>query len=135
MLSSRKKILLFLFIISSFVTNATSFFVSSTLGSDTNNGLSSQTPIQTIEKLNTFNFNPGDSILFKSGDIWEGMFWLKGSGIATNPIVIDTYGGNIKASINGNGYQSCLLIYNDDNITINNLNLYNENSHLDSLVI
>ena len=61
------------------------------------------------------------------------MFWIKGSGNFNHPIVLDVYGGNDKASINGNGYQSCILIMNDEFISINNLNLYNENSHLDSL--
>ena len=41
------------------------------------------------------------------------MFWLKGSGSPTNPIVVDVYGGNIKPIINGYGYQSAILIYND----------------------
>ena len=61
------------------------------------------------------------------------MCWIKGSGNINNPIVIDSYGGDQKPIINGDGYQACILIYNDDNININNLELFNEASHLDSL--
>ena len=113
--------------------NASTYFVSNSLGNDTNSGLSSQTPIKSISRLNTFNFFPGDSILFKSGDTFLGMFWLKGSGNSSHPIVVDTYGGLDKASINGDGYQSCILLFNNEFISINNLDIFNENSHLDSL--
>tara|TARA_B110000305_G_scaffold235777_1_gene296023 strand:- start:180 stop:2081 length:1902 start_codon:yes stop_codon:yes gene_type:complete len=113
--------------------NASTYFVSNSLGNDTNSGLSSQTPIKSISRLNTFNFFPGDSILFKSGDTFLGMFWLKGSGDSSHPIVVDTYGGLDKASINGDGYQSCILLFNNEFISINNLDISNENSHLDSL--
>ena len=110
------------------------YYVSSSQGNDLNDGLSTQTPFQSIDKLNTMQFNPGDTIYFKSGDYWEGMLWLKGSGSITQPIVVDVYGGNNKPIINGFGYQASILIFNDQNIHINNLELYNSFSHLDSPV-
>ena len=110
------------------------YYVSSSQGNDLNDGLSIQTPFQSIDKLNTMQFNAGDTIYFKSGDYWEGMLWLKGSGSTTQPIVIDVYGGNNKPIINGFGYQASILIFNDQNIHINNLELYNSFSHLDSAV-
>jgi len=119
MLSTKK---ITLIIISIFLLgNAKSqvYYVSSSLGNDQNDGLSIQSPFQSIEKLNSMVFSPGDSINFKSGDYWEGMFWLKGSGVSNNSIVVDIYGGVGKATINGNGYQSCILIYNDEYISIN----------------
>ncbi len=91
--------------------NSATYFISNSLGNDSNSGLSLQNPIKTISRLNTFNFYPGDSILFKSGDTFLGMFWLKGSGDSIHPIVVDTYGGIEKAIINGDGYQSCILLY------------------------
>tara|TARA_B100001093_G_scaffold122136_2_gene114882 strand:+ start:4551 stop:6470 length:1920 start_codon:yes stop_codon:yes gene_type:complete len=125
--------LITLVLIANSTLNANTFYVSSALGNDNYNGLSSQFPFKSIEKLNTLSFSPGDSILFKSGDIFQGMFWIKGSGSVTSPIVIDIYGGNTKPLIDGNGFQSCILIYNDENISINNLELVNNASHLDSL--
>lgn len=110
------------------------FYVSSSLGNDLNNGLSIQSPFKSIEKLNSMQFNPGDSIFFKSGDYWQGMLWLKGSGSFIQPIVIDVYGGNNRPVINGFGYQASILIFNDQHIHINNLELYNSSSHLDSAV-
>ena len=116
-------------------TNAQVYYVSSSQGNDLNNGLSIQSPFQSIEKLNSMQFNAGDSIYFKSGDYWEGMFWLNGSGSFSQPIVIDVYGGNNRPIINGFGYQASILIFNDQHIHINGLELYNSFSHLDSSVV
>ena len=108
------------------------YYVSSSQGNDLNNGLSIQSPFKSIEKLNSMQFNAGDTIYFKSGDYWEGMFWLNGSGSFTNPIVVDVYGGNNRPIINGFGYQASILIFNDQHIHINSLELYNSFYHLDS---
>ena len=127
----KKVILVILSIILITYAEAQVYYISSSEGNDQNDGLSIQSPFQSIEKLNSMEFSPGDSIYFKSGDYWEGMFWLKGSGSPTNPIVVDVYGGNIKPIINGYGYQSSILIFNDQHIEINGLELYNASSHLD----
>ncbi|MDC3115636.1 right-handed parallel beta-helix repeat-containing protein [Bacteroidota bacterium] len=131
-LFSKKIILTILSVSTALFLSAQNYYISSSLGSDQNNGLSIQTPFKSIEKLNSMNFNAGDSIYFKSGDYWEGMFWVKGSGTLTEPIVIDVYGGNTKPIINGFGYQASVLIFNDQHIHINGLELYNSADHFDS---
>lgn len=68
------------------------YYVSSSTGSDLNDGLSPETPFQTIGKLNTLTFVPGDRILFKTGDTFVGMFRPKGSGAEGAPIVAASYG-------------------------------------------
>ena len=109
---------------------AQSYYVSSSEGNDQNDGLSVQSPFQTIEKLNSMLFNMGDSIFFKSGDYWEGMFWLNGSGSFSEPIVVDVYGGDIRPIINGFGYQASILIFNDQHIEINGLEIFNSSYHM-----
>ena len=133
LLFSKKITLLTLSIFILVNTKAQVYYVSSSQGNDLNDGLSIQFPFQSIEKLNSMQFNPGDSIYFKSGDYWEGMFWLNGSGSFTQPIVIDVYGGDNRPIINGFGYQASILIFNDQHIHINGLELYNSFSHLDSI--
>ena len=110
---------------------ATDYYISSSTGLDTNSGTSSSNPLQSLAALNALTFGPGDRILFKSGDSWTGMFWLKGSGAAGQPIVVDKYGGSVRPLIDGDGYQACILVYNDEYIEIKNLELTNEASHLD----
>ena len=132
MLCSKKITLITLSIFLLGYAKAQVYYVSSSQGNDQNNGLSIQSPFQSIEKLNSMVFSPGDSIYFKSGDYWEGMFWLSGSGSSTQPIVLDVYGGNIRPIINGFGYQASILIFNDQHIEINGLEISNSFSHLDS---
>ena len=133
-LISKKITLVILSLFLIYSVEAQVYYVSSSQGNDLNNGLSIQTPFKSIEKLNSINFNPGDSIFFKSGDYWEGMFWINGSGSFTQPIVIDVYGGSNRPIINGFGYQAAILIFNDQHIHINGLELYNSFSHIDSAV-
>ena len=68
------------------------YYVSSSAGSDLNDGLTPETPFQTIDKLNTLNFVPGDYILFKTGDTFVGMLRPSGSGTEGAPIVVSSYG-------------------------------------------
>tara|TARA_Y100000813_G_scaffold153453_1_gene113616 strand:+ start:2241 stop:4517 length:2277 start_codon:yes stop_codon:yes gene_type:complete len=131
-----KKITLIIFLIILFGnTKAQVYYVSSSQGNDQNDGLSIESPFRSIDKLNSMEFNPGDSIYFKSGDYWKGMFWLKGSGTFAEPIVVDVYGGENRPIIDGYGYQASILIFNDQNIEVNGLELYNSFSHLDSSLI
>ena len=55
---------------------------------------------------------------------------VKGSGSSINPIVVDVYGGDNKPVIDGYGYQASILIFNDQNIEINGLELTNSFSHI-----
>ena len=131
MLYSKKIILVTLSFILITHASAQVYYVSSSQGNDQNDGLSIQSPFQSIEKLNSMEFSAGDSIYFKSGDYWEGMFWLDGSGSSTQPIVVDVYGGDSRPIINGFGYQASILIFNDQHIEINGLELYNSFSHIE----
>lgn len=73
-----------------FEVHAATYYVSST-GSDSNNGTTSSTPWQTIARVNQANslFDPGDMILFKSGETFRGRLQLSnrsGITIGTYPI-------------------------------------------------
>lgn len=61
-------------------------------GSDNADGLTPVTPWKTISKINAYNFQPGDKILFKGGDVWHGQLFPKGSGTEGNPITLSSYG-------------------------------------------
>ena len=66
---SKKIILSILLVLFAMIDSvAQVYYVSSSQGNDLNDGLSIQTPFQSIDKLNTMQFSPGDTIYFKSGD-------------------------------------------------------------------
>ena len=49
----------------------TTYYVSSSLGNDSNNGLSEGKPFATIGKVNGLDLQPGDQVRFKCGDTWR----------------------------------------------------------------
>ncbi|MDO8999856.1 MAG: T9SS type A sorting domain-containing protein [Bacteroidota bacterium] len=82
-------------------TFSTTYYVSSSMGNNVNNGASALMPWKTISKVNSITFLPGDSVLFKKGDVWKGtnnLFFTE-SGTASNPIVISSYGTGTKPVI------------------------------------
>lgn len=103
-------------------TNGTTYYVSST-GSDSNDGLSTSTPWQTVSKVNATHFNPGDSILFEGGDTFNGKlsFSPSESGTASSPIMISSY-GNGDATINA-GNSDAIYVYDAGGYKIANLDL------------
>jgi hypothetical protein len=81
--------------------SASTYYVSSSSGSDANNGTSSSTPWQTIAHVNGLTFLPGDSILFKRGDIWNESLTPPSSGSSGNPIAFDAYGTGLAPNFTG----------------------------------
>jgi len=84
--------------------SATTYYVSSSTGSDSNAGTSSGVAWQTVAKVNAQAFLPGDSILFRRGDVWNESLTPGSSGAAGNPIVFDAYG--VGAAPNLTGYNA-----------------------------
>lgn len=106
------------------------YFIDATNGNDANDGNSIATAWKSIAKVNSTTFAPGDSILFKSGEIWSGsMLWPKGSGTIGRPIVVSKYGvGNLPlinahtlSSPNENG----VYLFNQQYFTIADLEITN----------
>ena len=108
------------------------FYVSPS-GSDNASGTTPSEAWKTIDKLNQQTFAPGDQVLFQQGGTFLGMFHLKGSGTQTQPIVVGSFGDpSLPApTIDGNGFQTALLVYNDSFIKIEQLNITNQASLLD----
>lgn len=112
----------------------TVYYVDSAAGNDTANGTSTSTAWKTLTKVNATTFQPGDQILFKSGGVWNGQLWPKGSGSAGLPIKIDKYGGTARPIINGGGtardYQStgAVMLRNQQYWEISNLEVTNDDN-------
>lgn len=79
----------------------TRYYISA-LGSDSNSGTSPDSPWQSLMKINTTTFKPGDSISFRKGDEWAGGVVLDESGTADSAITLDSYGsGNLPTVTSG----------------------------------
>jgi hypothetical protein len=104
------------------------FYIDSLAGSDTGFG-TVHSPWKSLAKVNAITFHPGDHILFKSGGVWTGQLWPKGSGTAEHPIVIDKYGGDAPPVINGAGLaEDAVLLKNQEYWEIQNLEITNTGS-------
>jgi hypothetical protein len=83
------------------MASATTYYVSSSTGNDANAGTSLSTPWQTIAHVNGQTFLPGDSILFKRGDVWNESLAPSTSGNSGNPISFDAYGTGAAPNLTG----------------------------------
>ena len=77
------------------------YYVDIQNGNDDNSGFSPTEAWKTLRQVNITTFNPGDSILFHAGQVWEGMLFPRGSGEEGRPIVISKYGQKGRPVIHG----------------------------------
>ncbi|WP_421799200.1 right-handed parallel beta-helix repeat-containing protein [Haliscomenobacter sp.] len=99
--------LLTLLVLSSALNSfAANYYFSASTGDDNRSPLqarNAQTPWKTITKLNTFfsQLQPGDSVLFKRGEVFSGGIQIVKSGSASLPIVLAAYGNGVPPVISG----------------------------------
>lgn len=96
-----RKVIVFAFLVWSGLASATTYYVSSSTGNDANGGTSSGAAWQTVAKVNGQTFLPGDSILFKRGDVWNEGLAPASSGSSGNPITFDAYGTGAAPNLTG----------------------------------
>jgi hypothetical protein len=72
---------------------ATDYYVS-TSGNDANSGTSPAEAWQTISKVNSTDFEPGDGIFFEGGETFTGgiSFSDEDMGTPNSPIIVSSYG-------------------------------------------
>ena len=70
-------------------------------GSDANTGLSVAQAWKNPAKINALDLNPGDSVLFKAGDTFNGVIYLEteDDGLPASPVHFGTYGGTARADL------------------------------------
>ena len=107
------------------------YYVSASEGNDSNDGHSSTTPFQSLEKMSATGLGPGDSVLFKSGDSFKGQLLLNGSGSVDTLIVVSSYGIGEKPLLDGSGIEggdhlATILIKNQSHVKVENLEITND---------
>ncbi|MCK4920785.1 MAG: sulfatase-like hydrolase/transferase [Bacteroidales bacterium] len=79
------------------------YYVDASGGDDLNDGLAPGTAWRSLDKVNSHEFYPGDSVLFKTGETWEGQLEIMTNGVEAYPVVFTSFGEGQKPGINGNG--------------------------------
>ena len=126
----------------------TTYYISNR-GDNQNSGTSEGEAWQTLDKLKDVKLQPGDSVLFEAGSVFQGFLHLQNvHGTKENPIRIGSYGEGNKPIINARGegvwYQdygtpmdnsghrskgyvsSAILLYDVDYVEVKGLELTNE---------
>ncbi|HVU33657.1 MAG TPA: chitobiase/beta-hexosaminidase C-terminal domain-containing protein [Opitutaceae bacterium] len=120
------------------VARATTYYVDSTAGSDSNSGTSSSAPWQSLAKVNGVSaFSPGDSILFARGGTWSGQLAPHGSGTSGSVITIDAYGsGSLPLPLiqGGGATYAALQLQNQSYWEIKHLEITNDSATAGSRV-
>ena len=108
------------------------YYLSSSSGDDTNTG-SINAPWKTLAKISSVVLAPGDQVLSKAGDRFDGHFVLNGSGSDEEPILVSSYGMGSRPIITGEvgtgkggDYQEAIYIENADNIVFDGLEVRNK---------
>ena len=107
--------------------NAVNYYVDRTDGDDNATGQSPEQAWSSLDKVNGTTFQPGDTIFFRSDEIWIGTLEPKGSGTVGNPIVIDRYGEGRRPRFDGNSLTDKGVLYfeNQSEWVIKNLEIMN----------
>ena len=70
----------------------TAYYISASLGSDENNGLSESTPWKSFSHVAELDLKPGDRVLLRRGDVWHERLTVRGSGREDAWIFVGSYG-------------------------------------------
>lgn len=79
---------------------AQTYYVDAATGSDAADGATLETAWRSLEKVNAARLGPGDSVLFRRGQIWRGTLKPQ-SGDATAPVMYGAFGRGARPALLG----------------------------------
>lgn len=110
----------------------TTYFVDNLSGNDVNSGTSRQSPFKTLERVYSIKLNPGDSMLFKRGSVWNGNLVINGSGSPNRKVVVGVYGSGLSPVLDAGGMiregekeSYTIHLFNSEYIEIRDLKIKN----------
>lgn len=108
--------------------NQRNYYLDATLGNDINDGMSPERAWKSVKNLSNTKINPGDSILFKKGEVFREEFDFSGEGTAERKIIIGSYGESRKKPIiQGSGNKLyAVRIYNSSYVTMQDIEIVNK---------
>lgn len=115
---------------SGFAHAQTHYYVSSSTGKDSNKGKSIDKPWASLERVYRAKLKPGDTVAFKSGDVFNGQLEIDESGSEAAPIHFTAYGEGELPLIDGakgkaGSPLAAILIIDQDHIELSRLKIHN----------
>lgn len=106
----------------------TTYYIDAVNGLDSNTGSSIGNEWQSISKVNSSTFLPGDQILFKSSQEFFGSLIPPSSGDSNAYITFGKYGGEARPTINGRNFRRCISVSAKAYLKFENLILTNDSN-------
>ena len=105
-MSNKIKFILIASFLIPFCSYANTYYFSDSVGDDSRTPMQAQhpnSPWKSLAKLNSFFYrlNPGDTVLFKRGEIFQGVLRIAANGNNNHPIVFSAYGNGARPQISG----------------------------------
>lgn len=84
-------------------SNPSKYYISSN-GDDQNPGTITK-PWKSLQKIDSYKFSPGDTVLFQCNSTFKGGFMVSASGEEDNPIVFTSYGNGVTPVLRNSKYE------------------------------
>lgn len=108
-------------------TIAIDYYVNSQIGDDSYPGTSLDKPWQSLEKVNTAHYSPGDSIRFVAGSRWSKPLSIKAEGKSGQWIVFEAHGVGPRPRIEVDGsFEDALIISNAQHVIVRGFEVTNQ---------
>ncbi len=105
---------------------ARTYFFDPVSGDDGHSGTSPTKAFRSLARLRTLTLRPGDSVLLRSGTVFNEAFYLSCKGDSSRPIVVGKYGGSARPHIQMDGsVLQAVHIYNSEHIVIRDVEISN----------
>src|SRR5690606_37078572 len=92
---------------------AETYYVDARDGDDRASGRDSTAAWRSLARVNQATFQPGDTLLFRAGRIYEGQLKPQGSGTPAQPIVVANFGEGYKPRLQAHGrFLATVHLYN-----------------------
>jgi len=105
------------------------YYVDATLGDDANDGLSPATAWRSLERASQLVLTPGEQLLLKRGETYEGQLIVTGHGTADSLVLVGAYGeGAMPVVTAPDSSLFAVKITNSDYLTLRGLEIVNHGS-------
>lgn len=99
------------------------YYVDSVYGNDSNDGASPERAWKTLSRAAQKEYMPGESLLLKRGQTFDGNFITNGSGTKDSPVLLSAYGEGTAPLIHAQEGQFIFMVLNAKHWIIENLEL------------
>lgn len=101
----------------------THYYLDCAAGNDSNAGTSTGTAWKTLAKVSAQTFSAGQTISIKDGTTCNGTLTLQGSGTASSPITLNSYGSGNQPKLVAANARATIYLHNVQGWEIHNLNV------------